>query len=429
MAVRIQETTKDDLVAVPVPQYFKGQVLAHKFIMDYMEEKLLEAGHSIEEEVYRATADGGIAQCIYKLGNGKLVAWTNSYMQGMRFKCGSGIYFKEGACMIADLEPALTRKVDVDVRVKSEIDIMIANLNSSYNASVEMLKEMRKVDLHPDIQGELLGLLFGTHKNLTSEQAAIVARSIKNDHRAMSVVYHDVATALKRSHPKAWMDDHRTLNSVFHNKLVEYLNMLEKDLTTLEVELEPDAIDPNQVNMLDQIEEMEQTIGACSGPQPDVAEVDTPSTGVPEEPIEWKESRLVPEPDVADIHTPMAGSSSTAAEVDALNTQDGASSNESSSGNRENTYGIGEETIAETEEEIPVAVESEIDIVEIEEPMHGDCEEDIPDRPGPTVDVAEIDDPSVGMETTEPEEPEPLSQEVDDFTFEEEEESPLDFEL
>jgi hypothetical protein len=102
MAVRIQETTKDDLVAVPVPQYFKGQVLAHKFIMDYMEEKLSEAGHSIEEEVYRATADGGIAQCIYKLGNGKLVAWTNSYMQGMRFKCGSGIYFKEGACMIAD---------------------------------------------------------------------------------------------------------------------------------------------------------------------------------------------------------------------------------------------------------------------------------------------------------------------------------------
>lgn len=424
MAVRIQETTKDDLVAVPVPQYFKGQVLAHKFIMDYMEEKLSEAGHSIEEEVYRATADGGIAQCIYKLGNGKLVAWTNSYMQGMRFKCGSGIYFKEGACMIADLEPALTRKVDVDVRVKSEIDTMIANLNSSYNTSVEMLKEMKNVDLHPDTQGELLGLLFGTHKNLTSEQAAIVARSIKNDERAMSVVYHDVATALKRSHPRAWMDDHRTLHSVFHNKLVEYLNIPQQNLTTLEVELEPDATDPNQVNMLDQIEEMEQTMAEAPGPELDVAEINTPSTGVP--------AGLIPAPDVADIPTPSTESTANATEVGISDVQDGDGSNESSSGTGENISGIGEETIAE-EEEVPVAVGPEIDVAEVEEPIPV-MQEDIPDRPGPTVDVAEIDDPSIAdMEATHAEEPEPLSQvqefEVDDFTFEEEEESSLDFEL
>jgi hypothetical protein len=52
-------------------------------------------------------------------------------------------------------------------------------------------------------------------------------------------------------------------------------------------------------------------------------------------------------------------------------------------------------------------------------------QEDIPDRPGPTVDVAEIDDPSIAdMQATHAEE-----FEVDDFTFEEEEESSLDFEL
>jgi hypothetical protein len=317
---------------------------------------------------------------------------------------------------------------------------MIANLNSSYNTSVEMLKEMKNVDLHPDTQGELLGLLFGTHKNLTSEQAAIVARSIKNDERAMSVVYHDVATALKRSHPRAWMDDHRTLHSVFHNKLVEYLNIPQQNLTTLEVELEPDATDPNQVNMLDQIEEMEQTMAEAPGPELDVAEINTPSTGVPEkfgtdgtEAGELSDvgAGLIPAPDVADIPTPSTESTANATEVGISDVQDGDGSNESLSGTGENISGIGEETIAE-EEEVPVAVGPEIDVAEVEEPIPV-MQEDIPDRPGPTVDVAEIDDPSIGMEATHAEEPEPLSQvqefEVDDFTFEEEEESSLDFEL
>jgi hypothetical protein len=382
MAVRIQETTKDDLVAVPVPQYFKGQVLAHKFVMDYMEEKLSEAGHSIEEEVYRATADGGIAHCIYKLGNGKLVAWTNSYMQGMRFKCGSGIYFKEGACMIADLEPPLTRKVDVDVRVKGEIDAMITNLDSTYNVSVEMLKDMKNIEVSPEVQGEILGVLFGTHKNLTSEQAAIVARTIKNDARAMSVLYHDVATALKKSHPRSWMDDQRTLHSVFHNKMAVVGDAdIDKDLTTLELEADAPVVDPAQVNMLDQIEEMEQTIAEAPGPQPDVAEVEAP-----------------PMQTAGAMHH-------TAWELGSVDQK----SNEGSFSDMDSSL--------------------DADVAEIDPPSDGvmeaapespqsEVQEDIPDRPGPVADVAEVDSPDE-MQTSE-----------EEFVFsEEDDEGSLDFEL
>lgn len=258
MPIRIQETTKESLVETSVPDI--GAVLSHKFIMEFMEESLSECGYSIEEEIYRATSDGSIAQCTYKLGKGKLIAWTNSYLPGMRFKCGSGIYFKTGACLIQDKEAHLFRNVDVDVRVKNEIKDIIQGIEFTYAKSIKFLNSMKSLIINDIQQGALLGILFGSHKVLTSEQAAQIAKQIKtSEDITMSAFYNNVAMALQRTHPKSWVDNHR----VVFDTILNYTDKYIYSKTDLQDVVENDVVDevivdPNQVNMLDQIQEIEK---------------------------------------------------------------------------------------------------------------------------------------------------------------------------
>ena len=284
MAVRIKETTKVDLVTVAVPKYFKGTAISHKFIMDYMESKLDQAGITIESESYRSTADGGIAQCVYKLNKNRIVAWTNSYIQGMRFKSGSGIYLQGDTYMIGDTEPDLIRSVAVDVRVKSEIDNVIFDIDSIVNSTVQNLIGMKAHTINSVKQSEILGVLYANNKILTSEQAAQVARNIKKDTDfTLSGFYNEIAKVLKKSHPKSWMDQQRVLYS--------YFVQMESSLSKLATEMakvtpiEALPIDPAQVNMLDQIQEIEledaheeERKFEEEGPELDIAEVDPTET-------------------------------------------------------------------------------------------------------------------------------------------------------
>lgn len=286
MAVRIQETTKVDLVAVPVPSYFKGTALSHKFIMNYMESKLTEAGITIESESYRSTADGGVAQCVYKLDKNRMVAWTNSYIQGMRFKSGSGIYLKGDTYMIGDTEPDLIRSIDVDERVKQEMDDVISNLDATVLSTVKNLKGMKSHTINSLKQAEILGALFADSKILTSEQAAGVAKMIKRGNDvSLSAFYNEVAIVLKRSHPRNWMDSQRALYNYFL-ELETNLSKLATEMAKVQP-IDTLEIDPAQINMLDQIEEVEmnrstdnemEDMPTSLAPQPDIVEIESSAT-------------------------------------------------------------------------------------------------------------------------------------------------------
>ena len=325
MAVRIQETTKADLVAVAVPSYFKGTALSHKFIMDYMESKLDQAGITIESESYRSTADGGVAQCVYKLNKNRIVGWTNSYIQGMRFKSGSGIYLTGDTYMIGDTEPDLIRSVDVDVRVKLEIDKVISDIDNVVNATVQNLVGMKAHTINSIKQSEILGVLYANNKILTSEQAAQVARGIKNGTDfTLSGFYNEIATVLKKSHPKSWMDQQRELYS--------YFVQMESNLSKLATEMakvdpvETIPVDPAQVNMLDQITQMEETIkdegndmSKAIAPDPDIVEIDPSTTtdgtvGTDTEEQHQGVQSNQSTPDIAEVEPPRDGGD---AEVDA----------------------------------------------------------------------------------------------------------------
>ena len=86
MPRKISNTTKAHLISVPLPQHAATYtVISHQFVMDYATQQLTTAGFNISNEEYRCTADGNIAQGIYKLNYNNdpelsmMFAWTNSY--------------------------------------------------------------------------------------------------------------------------------------------------------------------------------------------------------------------------------------------------------------------------------------------------------------------------------------------------------------
>ena len=111
MPRKIENTTKAHLVSVPLPNHAATYtVISHQFVIDYAYQSLAAAGFGIVEEEYRCTADGQIAQGIYKLNFNNdpelsmMFAWTNSYNKQVKFKCVVGAYINNsGSVMISKI--------------------------------------------------------------------------------------------------------------------------------------------------------------------------------------------------------------------------------------------------------------------------------------------------------------------------------------
>jgi hypothetical protein len=232
----------------------------------------------------------------------------------MRFKSGSGIYLKGDTYMIGDTEPGLIRSIDVDERVEQEIDNVILNLDATVASTIENLKGMKTHTINSIKQAEILGVMFAERKILTSEQAASVAKQIKSGvNITLSSFYNEIAIALKKSHPRNWMDSQRIL----YEFLVNTENNLSKLATEMaKVEPLPIETDPAQVNMLDQIQEMENVLienDKAMLPPMDVAEVGTPMAGVTSDGSAISTSP--PQDGIGDCQTESPGISLDVAEV------------------------------------------------------------------------------------------------------------------
>ena len=97
--MRIKDTTRDYLKAVPLPvQTASYTVISHESVMDYAVAEIAAQGFSILSEHYRCTADGQIAQGVYKLSYNSdpelslMFAWSNSYNKQIRFRCATGAF-------------------------------------------------------------------------------------------------------------------------------------------------------------------------------------------------------------------------------------------------------------------------------------------------------------------------------------------------
>jgi hypothetical protein len=228
MPKKIQNTTKVHLVSVPLPNHGATYtVISHQFVMDYAYQALANAGFGIVEEEYRCTADGQIAQGIYRLNFNQdpelsmMFAWTNSYNKQVKFKCVVGAYINQsGSVMISGDIGSWVRKHTgtADTEVKDTIDQYISNAHMYYNQLCADKASMEVVSLNKRKQAQLLGVLFAEYEILTTEQASMIRDQMKKPQQVFAntdslwAFYNFVTNSLQYSHPKTWMEDQRILH-------------------------------------------------------------------------------------------------------------------------------------------------------------------------------------------------------------------------
>ena len=278
MPKKIQNTTKAHLVSVPLPNHAATYtVISHQFVIDYAYQALAAAGFGIVDEEYRCTADGQIAQGIYKLNFNNdpelsmMFAWTNSYNKQVKFKCVIGAYINQtGSVMISGDLGSWVRKHTgtADTETKEIIDNYISNAYMYYNQLVSDKAAMEQVDLTLRKQSQLLGVLFAEYDVLTTEQANVVRQQMKRPSHVFAsqsslwAFYNYVTIALQQSHPRTWMEDQRMLH-YFISTIVDFTKVstpapvVSTPVADLSTPVE--EVDPNQISLLDQIEEIENS--------------------------------------------------------------------------------------------------------------------------------------------------------------------------
>ena len=276
MPKKIKDCTWDYLTGIPLPVHADTYtVISHENVMDYTKTALINAGFTIEREEYRATADGQIAQGIYRLHYGTdeelsmMLAWTNSYNKQVRFKCGVGAYINtNGTVMVCGDMGNWARKHTgtADTETIATITDQVTNAHMYYNQLVSDKNVMQTISMTKRKQAQLLGILFAEYQILTTEQASIVRQQMDKpsyvfaDNNSLWAFYNYITLALQQSHPKTWMEDQRILhyfiNSVNNFPVCSQPAQVpvEEVIVTEDI---VDAIDPNQISLLDQIADME----------------------------------------------------------------------------------------------------------------------------------------------------------------------------
>lgn len=228
MPKKIQDCSKAHLISIDLPVHGDSYtVISHESVMDYAYTELANAGFGIVTEDYRATADGQIAQGIYKLQYNSdpelnmMFAWTNSYNKQVRFKCGVGAYVNQiGTVMVCGDMGSWARKHtgSADEETVQTIKDQIADATMYYNQLVADKEAMKGISMTKRKQSQLLGILFAEYKILTTEQASMIRNEMDKpshvfeDTNSLWAFYNYVTTALQHSHPKTWMEDQRVLH-------------------------------------------------------------------------------------------------------------------------------------------------------------------------------------------------------------------------
>jgi hypothetical protein len=271
MPKKIQDCSKAHLISIELPVHGDTYtVISHESVIDYAYTELANAGFGIVHEEYRATADGQIAQGIYKLNYNNdpelnmMFAWTNSYNKQVRFKCGVGAYVNQtGTVMVCGDMGSWARKHtgSADAETIQTIKDQIADATMYYNQLVSDKESMKTISMNKRKQAQMLGILFAEYQIITTEQASMIRNQMDRpihvfeDSNSLWAFYNYVTTALQNSHPKTWMEDQRVL----HYFISSINNFAAPQVTpeVVEVVVDPLTEIPNQTNIIDQIAEIE----------------------------------------------------------------------------------------------------------------------------------------------------------------------------
>lgn len=275
MAVRTQDCTKEYLTSVALPTHAESYtVISHEFIINHTMEQLALHGFSVEKETYRANSDGSIAQGVYYLNYtkdpevGLMFAWSNSYNKLMRFKCAIGgyVFICMNGVVAGDMGSWGRKHLgSADTETVKAIIEQISNADIHFDRIVADKDIMKKITITERKQAELLGILYAEYEILTSEQMSIVKQQMDKpsydyncELNSLWAFYNHVTHALKKAHPRDWMDDQRKLHWFIAMEF-DLVNFIEDGVLLPIDELELNYGEPeNQLNILTEIEKAEE---------------------------------------------------------------------------------------------------------------------------------------------------------------------------
>ncbi len=227
-----KETTRWHLENANLPNHGKTYtVVSHKSVIENTHQLLKDAGFIIQKEIYRANMNANVAQGIYhiypsqttdqEIGSekelGMMFAWTNSYDKSTRFQCAIGAYVS--VCyngMIAgdlmNFKRKHTGSADYDVKV--HLADQIKNAEKHYKRIITDKNLMKTIELSKVKQAELAGVLFIEEDLLDTQQVSCVKSELDKstynysvDENSAWAFYNHVTHALKKAHPRDWMQD------------------------------------------------------------------------------------------------------------------------------------------------------------------------------------------------------------------------------
>lgn len=271
MPRRTLVSSEAELKTIATPNHGgRYTVISHGLIMNTIKTELQKNNMGIVKEMYRSTSDGQIATGTVWLTRSNdpdismMVSWTNSYNKMVRFMSVVGGYVHANeAHVVGNNLSSFSRKHtgDADTQAIETIEAQIGKATSYFNNLVKDKDLMKQHVLTEQEQAELAGRIFIELKHINKEQLGIVRDQINkcefnynSDPNSMWAFYNHFNYALRFGHPKTWM----VQQSQIHNFLMDYMNSSISATTEKVDEIVEDVVDPNQLNLMDAIAEVEK---------------------------------------------------------------------------------------------------------------------------------------------------------------------------
>ena len=236
MPVKTNYRTEQWLRNITLPTHGgKYAVISHGDVIDETKKQLEAAGFEIENEFYKTSLDGQIAQGVYhlKYGNdsdmGLMFAWSNSYNKQVKFKCaiGAQVFICMNGVVSGDMSNFNRKHMGKSALqdVINTIQDQISNARVFFDRLVADKSMLKNIILTPRDKGSILGELFANDEILTLTQVGIVKRELDMPSHQYSGnpdsawdMYNHITLALKESHPGHYITDHQKVHDYFMTK-------------------------------------------------------------------------------------------------------------------------------------------------------------------------------------------------------------------
>lgn len=245
MPKKLGNVSRSVLVNAALPQKTKTYtVISHSYAINTILKSLNDKGFTVEEEIYRCTAEARTAYGIFYItyqGDpelGMIYSFANSYDKSLRFRAAIGARVKlNDSYMISETDHWKRKHTgSADQETEELITSHIEDAQKYFDELKAAKDAMKAIDITKQEFGQIIGELF-IEDFLAVDQMSMIEKEFRNPsfqyvdgELNLWTCYNHIIYALKQSHPKRWMQNQVGVHFYFSTKF----NLLNFDEETVE---------------------------------------------------------------------------------------------------------------------------------------------------------------------------------------------------